>query len=210
MCYINSMNRKGLMLILSSPSGGGKSTLANLLIETVKDTVLSISATTRNKRKGEVEGKHYFFKSHAEFQQMVKQAEFLEYAEVFSNMYGTPKAFVYNEINAGKDVVFDIDWQGARQLRDNAGDDVVSIFILPPSLPELERRLHNRLQDDESVIEHRMQGALSEITHWKEYDYVLVNEDLEDTLSKIKTILYAERLKRTRQQESLEKITSGF
>ncbi len=207
---MKAMNRKGLMLILSSPSGGGKSTLANLIIESEEEAVLSVSATTRSKRNGEVDGKHYFFKSHETFNDMVKDGEFLEYAKVFDNMYGTPKAFVYNEINSGKDVVFDIDWQGARQLRENAGDDVVSIFILPPSLPELERRLKNRLQDDESVIASRMEEALSEITHWEEYDYVLVNEDLKDTLSKIKTILYAERLKRTRQQESLEKITSSF
>ena len=205
-----AINRKGLMLILSSPSGGGKSTLANLIIETVKDTVLSVSATTRPKRNGEVDGKHYFFKAHETFADMVKDGEFLEYAKVFDNMYGTPKGFVYDEINAGKDVVFDIDWQGARQLRENAGDDVVSIFILPPSLKELERRLNNRLQDDETVIANRMNGALSEITHWNEYDYVLVNEDLEETLAKIKTILYAERLKRTRQDANLKKITSSF
>lgn len=195
------LKRRGLMLILSSPSGAGKTTLSKKLLEREKDGALtmSISVTTRKPRPGETEGKDYFFVNHERFLNMISDEQFLEYAQVFDNYYGTPKQFVQQHIRNGTDVLFDIDWQGTKQLSEKARADVVSIFILPPSLEELHRRLKARAQDSEEVVAKRMSKAQSEISHWSEYDYVLVNEDLDATLEKIATILAAERLKRERQ-----------
>jgi guanylate kinase len=187
------------MLVLSSPSGAGKSTLSRRLLESDAAITLSVSATTRSPRSGEVEGKDYYFVSTTTFQDMAKTNAFLEHALVFGNHYGTPKEPVQLSLAKGKDVLFDIDWQGTQQLREQAGDDLVSIFVLPPSHEELERRLRARAQDSEDVVQARMSKANNEISHWAEYDYVVINDDLESTLAKITTILAAERMKRRRQ-----------
>jgi guanylate kinase len=195
------MNRRGLMLILSSPSGAGKTTLSRKLLEREKENglVMSVSVTTRKPRPGETDGKDYFFVSHEKFLNMVAADEFLEHAQVFENHYGTPAAFVMEHLGKGNDVLFDIDWQGTRLITARAREDVVSIFILPPSMAELERRLKSRAQDSDEVVKKRMSKAESEISHWSEYDYVLINNDLDETLEKIDTILKAERMKRARQ-----------
>jgi guanylate kinase len=199
------LKRRGLMFILSSPSGAGKTTLSRRLLERYKEAqahesmVLSISVTTRPARPGEVHGKDYFFIADAAYQEMVKKSALLEHAQVFDYHYGTPSAFVRDHIEKGTDVLFDIDWQGTRQLSDKSRDDLVSIFILPPSMDELERRLRARAQDSDEVVSKRMSKATNEISHWDDYDYVLVNQDLDETLEKIDTILKAERLKRVRQ-----------
>jgi guanylate kinase len=195
------MQRRGLMLILSSPSGAGKTTLSRKLLEREKQTALtlSVSVTTRKPRPGEVDGRDYFFVTHEKFLNMVAADEFLEHAQVFENHYGTPAAFVENHIKNGTDVLFDIDWQGTRLITAKAREDVVSIFILPPSMMELERRLKSRAQDSDEIVKKRMSKAESEISHWGEYDYVLINNDLDETLEKIDTILNAERMKRARQ-----------
>jgi len=195
----NDIVRRGLMLVLSSPSGAGKSTLSRRLLESDAAITLSVSATTRSPRSGEVEGKDYYFVSTTTFQDMAKTNAFLEHALVFGNHYGTPKEPVQLSLAKGKDVLFDIDWQGTQQLREQAGDDLVSIFVLPPSHEELERRLRARAQDSEDVVQARMSKANNEISHWAEYDYVVINDDLESTLAKITTILAAERMKRRRQ-----------
>jgi guanylate kinase len=200
------LKRRGLMLILSSPSGAGKTTLSRRLLEKYKGAarhesiVMSVSVTTRKARPGEVEGRDYFFVDNAAYDGMVKAGELLEHARVFEHHYGTPAKFVREHVGKGVDVLFDIDWQGTRQLTEKSRDDVVSIFILPPSMDELERRLKARAQDAEEVVKKRMQKAASEISHWQEYGYVLINQDLEQTLEKIDTILKAERLKRVRQE----------
>jgi guanylate kinase len=191
--------RRGLMFALSSPSGAGKSTLARKLLEADDNMSLSVSATTRPARPSEVDGREYKFLSKAQFEQMADRGEFLEHAMVFGNHYGTPRAHVEAMLIQGKDVLFDVDWQGARALRAAEPQDVVGIFILPPSMAELERRLHARAEDSEDVIKQRMARSLSEISHWEEYDYVLVNTLLEQTLAQIRQILAAERLKRHRQ-----------
>jgi guanylate kinase len=190
--------RRGLMLVLSSPSGAGKTTLSRRLLEVDPAISLSVSLTTRPPRKGEVEGKDYFFTSSSSFEQMAKSAAFLEHATVFGNRYGTPKEPVQMALAKGRDVLFDIDWQGTQQLRQQAGDDLVSIFVLPPSHDELERRLRVRAQDEEAVVAARMARAGNEISHWAEYDYVVINDDLDTALDRIKTILAAERMKRGR------------
>lgn len=192
--------RRGLMLVLSSPSGAGKTTLARrLLAAEGADGALrmSVSVTTRPMREGEVEGRDYFFVDRPRFDAMVKAEELLEHANVFDNCYGTPARFVRDQLASGTDVLFDIDWQGTRQLRARAEADMVSLFILPPSLAELGRRLRTRAQDSEEVIARRMARAMEEASHWDEYQYVLVNHDLDKTLSDIQSILRAERLKRT-------------
>jgi len=197
-------NKKGLMVVLSSPSGGGKSTIANLLIENDKDTILSISATTRPQRQNEMEGKHYFFKNTDEFASMVRRNEFLEHAEVFGYMYGTPKEFVYNQLEIGNDVIFDVDWQGANLLQENTDEKIITIFILPPSIKELKKRLKSRSRDDEETIKYRMERAKSEISHWNEYEYVLVNDDLKKTLEQVMNILKAERIKQNVPHDLIE------
>ena len=193
-------NRRGLLLILSSPSGAGKSTLARRLMEWDPTMRFSVSATTRAPREGEVEGREYYFKPRAEFEAMVAAGEMLEHAEVFGNFYGSPRAPVEAAMKAGRDTVFDIDWQGGQQIRNSAlGRDVVSVFILPPSIAELDRRLRSRGQDSDEVIRGRMAKSQAEISHWAEYDYVLVNDDLDETFARLLTVLQAERMRRDRQ-----------
>ena len=194
----NDIERRGLMLVLSSPSGAGKTTLSRRLLESDPIVTMSVSVTTRPPRKGEVEGKDYFFVSSSSFQGMAKGGGFLEHALVFGHHYGTPKEPVMMALAKGRDVLFDIDWQGTQQLRQQAGDDLVSIFVLPPSHAELERRLRVRAQDAEDVVAGRMARAGAEISHWAEYDYVVINDDLDTSVVKIRTILTAERLKRSR------------
>lgn len=209
------LNRRGLMFILSSPSGAGKTTLSRRLLEKYKDAdahetiVMSVSVTTRPPRPGEVDGKDYFFLDDARYQNMVGKGELLEHARVFEYHYGTPAAFVQQHITRGTDVLFDIDWQGTRQLSQKSRNDLVSIFILPPSMEELERRLRARAQDSDEVVKKRMEKATAEISHWQEYDYVLINQDLDQTLDKIDSILKAERLKRVRQ-EGLPEFIGGL
>jgi guanylate kinase len=195
-----TMARKGLLLILSSPSGAGKSTLTRMLMAWDASMRFSVSATTRAPRPGEQDGREYFFRSRAAFEAMVAGDQMLEHAEVFGNLYGTPRGPVEANMREGCDTVFDIDWQGGQQIRNSAlGRDVVSIFVLPPSIGELDRRLRTRGQDSDEVIAGRMAKSRDEISHWAEYDYVLVNEDLEATFEKLKTILESERMRRDRQ-----------
>jgi guanylate kinase len=201
--------RKGLMLILSSPSGAGKTTISRSLLELDKDIFMSVSATTRKMRAGEVDGKDYYFVDKDKFQSMVLNNEFLEHAEVFGNYYGTPSKPVFDKLDEGKDVLFDIDWQGTISLQKKNGRKVVSIFILPPSMKELEKRLRQRAQDDESVIQNRMSKANNEISHWLVYDYILVNDDIQATVEKVKHILEAERHKRFRL-EGMEGFVNGL
>ena len=193
------IKRRGLMLVLSSPSGAGKTTLSRRLLEADGEITLSISATTRAKRPGEVDGRDYFFVSEKEFQRMVDAGEFLEHATVFGHRYGTPRKPVLDALGAGRDVLFDIDWQGTQQLRQQVREDVATIFVLPPSRAELERRLHTRAQDSDEVVAKRMEKANDELSHWAEYDYVIVNEDFERAHAEVVTILAAERLKRARR-----------
>ena len=194
--------RRGLLIILSSPSGAGKSTLAARLRRWDPTLNFSVSATTRAPRPGEEHGREYYFHSREEFQDMVAKGDMLEHAEVFGNYYGSPKGPVGEAINAGRDVLFDIDWQGGQQVRASAlGKHVLSIFILPPSIPELERRLCARAQDSKEVIDGRMSKSRDEISHWPEYDYVLVNEDLDETEARLKTIVAAERLRLSQQPD---------
>jgi guanylate kinase len=192
--------RRGLAIILSSPSGAGKSTMARRLMTWDPSLSFSVSATTRPPRAGEVEGVHYWFRSPDEFDRMVAEGEMLEHAEVFGNRYGSPRAPVEAALAAGRDVIFDIDWQGGQQVRNSAlGRDVVSIFILPPSIAELERRLRERGQDAPEVIAGRMAKSEAEISHWAEYDYVLVNDDPDETEARLRAVLTGERLRRDRQ-----------
>jgi guanylate kinase len=191
--------RRGLMLVLSSPSGAGKTTLSRKLLARERGIELSISVTTRPKRRGEVDGRHYHFIDRKRFDQLAQRGELLEFAEVFGNSYGTPRKPVEKALKAGRDVLFDIDWQGTQQLREKLPQDLVSVFVLPPSIPELERRLHTRAQDDDKVIRARMAKAGGEMTHWAEYDYVVVNREFVRAFSEVRAILAAERLKRERQ-----------
>lgn len=193
------VERRGLMYVLSSPSGAGKTTLAERLLKGDARIKLSISATTRKPRPGEVDGKDYYFVSEAEFLRMRDNNEFLEWANVFGNYYATPRAKVFDQLKTGVDVLFDIDWQGAQQLDAVAGGDVVKVFILPPSRAELERRLRARNQDPEDVVRGRMAKADSEMSHWAEYDYVIINYDLDESEEMLRAILLAERLRRRRQ-----------
>lgn len=191
---------RGLLLILSSPSGAGKSTLARRLIEKNDHMKFSISATTRAPRPGEEDGREYYFRSHTEFNQMVSKGEMLEYATVFENSYGSPRKPVLDAMNAGQDVIFDVDWQGGQQIRaSDLAEHVVSVFLLPPSIEELERRLKMRGQDSSETVARRMAQSRSEISHWQEYDYVLVNKDIDYCESQLDLILEAERLRRVRQ-----------
>jgi guanylate kinase len=196
---VRPIARRGLMLVLSSPSGAGKTTLSRLLLDADKSIELSISVTTRPRRPGEVGGRHYHFIGVDRFAHMVRGGDLLEWAEVFGHRYGTPRAPVERALAAGKDVLFDIDWQGANKLRHKVGSDLVTIFVLPPSAPELGRRLKSRAQDSEPVIRRRMAEAGREMSHWREYDYVLINYDLERAFAELRAIVAAERLKRERQ-----------
>ncbi len=192
--------RRGLLIILSSPSGAGKSTLARRLMAWDPAISFSVSATTRPPRSGEVDGREYHFRSRAEFEAMVAEGAMLEHAEVFGNLYGSPKAPVEAAVEAGRDTLFDIDWQGGQQIRNSTlARDTVSVFILPPSIGELARRLEGRGQDSAEVIAGRMAKSLAEISHWAEYDYVLINHDVDATLAELVAIVTAERLRRDRQ-----------
>lgn len=195
----HGVERRGLMFVLSSPSGAGKTTLSRLLIERIKGLSLSVSTTTRPMRPGEVDGRDYAFVDKATFEAMVKRDELLEWATVFDNRYGTPRAPVEAALSAGRDVLFDIDWQGTQQLREKARADVVSVFILPPSAADLEKRLHTRAQDSDEVIRGRMDRAAHELSHWAEYDYIVINQNVDDAFAEVQSILKAERLKRERR-----------
>jgi guanylate kinase len=196
--------RRGLLIILSSPSGAGKSTIARMLLESDKEVTMSVSATTRPKRPGEVDNIDYHFVDDAEFDRMIAANEFVEWAFVFGYRYGTPKAPVKLALRRGRDILFDIDWQGARQLEPDFGEHLVTIFLLPPTMAELENRLHSRSTDSDEVIADRMLRACDEIDHWAEYEYVLVNRDIETCLEQVRAIVTAERSKRVRQTGLVE------
>ena len=195
----DGVERRGLMFVLSSPSGAGKTTLSRMLIERMSGLEMSVSATTRPMRPGEVDGRDYHFIDKARFDAMQKRGEFLESAVVFENRYGTPRAPVETALSTGQDVLFDIDWQGTQQLREKARADVVSVFILPPSAADLEKRLHSRAQDSSDVIRGRMNRASHEMSHWAEYDYIVINHDIDEAFAEVQSILKAERLKRERR-----------
>jgi guanylate kinase len=195
----NAIARRGLMLVLSSPSGAGKTTLSRKLLAADPAVELSVSVTTRKQRPGEVDGQDYHFIDAARFDAMLKQGELLESAQVFGHRYGTPRAPVEAGLSAGRDVLFDIDWQGTQQLREKARADVVSVFILPPSAADLEKRLHTRAQDSDAVIRGRMNRATHELSHWAEYDYIVINHDIDEAFAEVQSILKAERLKRERR-----------
>ena len=191
--------RRGLLVVLSSPSGAGKSTISRMLLDADNEITMSISATTRARRPGEVDDVDYHFLTPEEFQDLVDRDELAEWAYVFDNRYGSPKEPIKEALRLGRDILFDIDWQGTQQLRGAFGTDLVRIFILPPSMAELERRLRARNTDSDEVIESRMKRASSEIGHWGEYDYVLINEDMDQCLHDVQAIITAERMKRDRQ-----------
>ena len=195
----NRIERRGLMLVLSSPSGAGKTTISRLLLERDDEISLSVSVTTRPKRPGEVEGRDYHFVDLTEFNLMLNRQQLLEHAKVFDHYYGTPRGAVEEALEAGKDVLFDIDWQGEQQLKQSARNDLASVFILPPSTRELARRLHSRAQDPSAVVAARMAKAPDEISHWPEYDYIIVNHNIEESVAEVQAILSAERLRRERQ-----------
>jgi len=191
--------RRGLMLVISSPSGAGKSTIARTLMERDRQIGMSVSVTTRQRRQSEIEGVHYHFVSQREFERMRDSDSLLEWAEVHSNFYGTPRDPVELAMSEGRDMLFDIDWQGAQQLQDKMKGDVVSIFILPPTMAELQSRLHRRAEDTEQVIQTRLENSRAEISHWREYDYVIVNDDLDAAFDAVQSIVKAERLRRDRR-----------
>ncbi|MCA1360288.1 guanylate kinase [Bradyrhizobium sp. IC3069] len=195
----DGVERRGLMFVLSSPSGAGKTTLSRMLIDRMPGLKMSVSATTRAMRPGEVNGKDYTFVDKATFDAMVKADELLEWATVFDNSYGTPRGPVDAALSAGQDVLFDIDWQGTQQLKQKARADVVSVFILPPSAADLEKRLHSRAQDSDEVIRKRMSRASDEMSHWAEYDYIVINHAVDEAFAEVQSILKAERLKRERR-----------
>ncbi len=195
----HNIQRRGLMLVLSSPSGAGKTTLSRRLLQSDADIVMSVSATTRPPRPNEIDGQDYFFVTPEKFDAMVGAGEFLEHAMVFGNKYGTPRAPVMAALESGKDVLFDIDWQGTQQLKQQARDDLASVFVVPPSKAELERRLRIRAQDSEDVVRQRMAKASDELSHWAEYDYLLMNDDIQHAMGKLEEILRVERSRRARQ-----------
>ena len=206
------IKRRGLMLVLSSPSGAGKTTIARRVMERDANLIMSVSVTTRTKRPGEVEGRDYRFVDPTEFNLMVNRQELLEHAKVFGNYYGTPRVPVEQALADGRDVLFDIDWQGAQKLKESAGDDVASVFILPPSTDELDRRLHRRAQDPEAVVAARMARAPDEMSHWAEYDYIIINRDIDESVAQVEAVLLAERLRRARQiglADFVKRLTQG-
>lgn len=194
-----SITRRGLMLVLSSPSGAGKTTISRRLLEAEPNVVMSVSATTRSRRPGEVDGRDYFFVDPTEFNLMINRGQLLEHAKVFGNYYGTPRQPVEDALASGRDVLFDIDWQGTQQLQNSALHDLVSVFILPPSTRELERRLRARAQDSDEVVAVRMAKAADEISHYSEYQYIILNDDIDRSTTAVRAILAAERLRRERQ-----------
>jgi guanylate kinase len=195
----DTLHRRGLMFILSSPSGAGKTTISRMLLEADDEICLSVSATTRPKRPGEIDGVHYHFVEDAEFDRMIEEDDFYEWAPVFGYRYGTPKGHIRAGLKEGQDFLFDIDWQGTQQLYQKDEQDVARVFILPPSLDELHRRLQDRGTDSKEVIDGRMERARAEISHWDGYDYVVVNDDVQVCFEKVRSILHAERMKRARQ-----------
>ncbi len=210
---IEGIGRRGLMLVLSSPSGAGKTTISRRLLELEANLTMSVSATTRPMRPGEVDGEDYRFIGLTDFNLMINRRELLEHAKVFGNYYGTPRGPVEDALAAGRDVIFDIDWQGAQQLAEQARDDLVSVFILPPSTVELDRRLHARAQDPEEVVAQRMAKAGDEMSHWAEYDFIVVNRDVEESVTQIRAVLAAERLRRHRQlglSDFVKRLQEGY
>ena len=208
------MSKKGVLVILSSPSGAGKTSIARALVEENKSFLFSISATTRKSRPGEVNGREYHFLTVDEFREKINDGQFLEHAKVFGNLYGTPLEPVMESINNGKDLIFDVDWQGGKQIRNSSlSKFVISIFILPPSIKALQERLMKRAQDSSDTVKDRMRKSIGEIMHWKEYDYVIVNSNFEQTLHEVKSIITSEKLRRVRNsqlEEFIETLTNEF
>lgn len=210
---MTSIARRGMMFVLSSPSGAGKTTISRRMLEKDAGLSISISVTTRKPRPGEKDGHDYFFVSKDKFADLIMNDQFLEHAKVFDHYYGTPREHVEKELARGHDVLFDIDWQGTHQLKQNQRSDLVSVFILPPSIAELERRLKARAQDSDAVVRKRMEKSIAEISHWDEYDYVVVNHDVEETLSQVMAILAAERVRRKRRvglEAFIERLNEEF
>ena len=209
-----SLSKKGVLVILSSPSGAGKTSIARALVEENKSFLFSVSATTRKSRPGEVNGREYHFLTVDEFRERINDGQFLEHAKVFGNLYGTPLEPVMESINDGKDLIFDVDWQGGKQIRSSSlSKFVISIFILPPSIKALQERLMKRAQDSSETVKDRMTKSIGEIMHWKEYDYVIVNNNFEQTLHEVKSIITSEKLRRVRNsqlEEFIEKLTYEF
>ena len=208
------MSEKGVLVILSSPSGAGKTSIARALVEENKNFLFSVSATTRKSRPGEVNGREYHFLTVDEFRERINDGQFLEHAKVFGNLYGTPLEPVMESINDGKDLIFDVDWQGGKQIRSSSlSKFVISIFILPPSIKALQERLMKRAQDSSETVKDRMTKSIGEIMHWKEYDYVIVNNNFEQTLHEVKSIITSEKLRRVRNsqlEEFVETLTYEF
>ena len=209
-----SLSKKGVLVILSSPSGAGKTSIARALVEENKSFLFSVSATTRKSRPGEVNGREYHFLTVDEFREKINDGQFLEHAKVFGNLYGTPLEPVMEAINNGKDLIFDVDWQGGKQIRSSSlSKFVISIFILPPSIKALQERLMKRAQDSSETVKDRMTKSIGEIMHWKEYDYVIVNNNFEQTLQEVKSIITSEKLRRVRNsqlEEFIETLTYEF
>lgn len=211
---IVSLSEKGILVILSSPSGAGKTSIARALVEGNENFLFSVSATTRKSRPGELNGREYHFLTVDEFRQKINDGQFLEYAKVFGNLYGTPLQAVRDSISQGKDLIFDVDWQGGKQIRNSSlSKFVISIFILPPSIKELHERLMKRAQDSSDIVKDRMRKSIDEIMHWKEYDYVIVNRDFDKTLNEVKSIIVSEKLRRFRNnklEKFVETLTDEF
>lgn len=211
---IVSLSEKGILVILSSPSGAGKTSIARALVEGNENFLFSVSATTRKSRPGELNGREYHFLTVDEFRQKINDGQFLEHAKVFGNLYGTPLQAVRDSISQGKDLIFDVDWQGGKQIRTSSlSKFVISIFILPPSIKELHERLMKRAQDSSDIVKDRMRKSIDEIMHWKEYDYVIVNRDFDKTLNEVKSIIVSEKLRRVRNnklEKFVETLTDEF
>ena len=209
-----SLSEKGILVILSSPSGAGKTSIARALVEGNENFLFSVSATTRKSRPGELNGREYHFLTVDEFRQKINDGQFLEHAKVFGNLYGTPLQAVRDSISQGKDLIFDVDWQGGKQIRNSSlSKFVISIFILPPSIKELHERLMKRAQDSSDIVKDRMRKSIDEIMHWKEYDYVIVNRDFDKTLNEVKSIIVSEKLRRVRNnklEKFVETLTDEF